>query len=164
MLITELLLNENLLNAEFALKQSNSENIVENCQTYLLLLNEYMDALHKLRGRPEINLHQSSSLARELIEQTRKTIRTAVEITTRERNQTESLLKSFTLISGYEAVKTLNQLEYKGFAEWELRANEVRLKNDDHNEKLTVQEAVGVAAQLRRKAYISYKVTFLEIV
>ena len=128
MLITELLVNEDLLRAEYNLNQADSSNIIELCRNYLLLLTEYRNELYKLRGTEEINLQQASPLARELTEQVRKAIRTAVEITTRERNQTESLLESFTSISGYEAVNTFNQLEYKGFADWELRANEVRLK------------------------------------
>ena len=116
--------------------------------------------LFKFRGAPEINLQNPSSLARELIEQTRKAIRAAIEITTRERNKMESLLKSFTSISGYEAVQTFNQLEYKGFTEWELRANQVRLKNDDNDETFTIQAAVEIASSLRRKAFIIYKTTF----
>ncbi|HSK72183.1 MAG TPA: hypothetical protein VK892_10840, partial [Pyrinomonadaceae bacterium] len=147
MLITELLVNEDLLRAEYNLNQADSSNIIELCRNYLSLLTEYRNELYKLRGTEEINLQQASALGRELTEQVRKAIRTAVEITTRERNQTESLLESFTSISGYEAVNTFNQLEYKGFADWELRANEVRLKNDTNNERLTVQEAVETASQ-----------------
>lgn len=160
MLIAKLLVNENLLKAEYNLNQADSDNIIELCRNYLLLLNEYRDELYKLRGTEEINLQQATPLARKITEQVRKAIRTAVEITTQERNQTESLLESFTSISGYEAVKTFNQLEYKGFADWELRANEVRLKNDTNNERLTVQEAVDMASQLRRDAYVAYKTTF----
>jgi hypothetical protein len=154
-----LMVNENLRNAEQSLKKATCENIIELCEKYLLRLNEYRDELYKLRGSPEINLQQSSPLVRELVEQTRKAIRQAVETTVRERNEIEILLKSFTVISGYEAVKTFNQLEYKGFAEWELRANEVRPKTDTNNERFTVQEAVETASLLRREAYIKYKTT-----
>lgn len=159
-MIGELLVNENLIKAEYKLKQANSDNIIELCRNYISLLIEYRDELYKLRGSPEISLQQKLPLARELTEQVRKAVRTALEITTRERNQAESLLESFTAISGYEAVKTFNQLEYKGFAEWELRANQVRLKNDTNNERLTVQEAVETASRLRRAAYVVYKTTF----
>lgn len=151
------MLNDNLLQAEQAMKKATCDNIIELCENYLLLLNEYRDELYKFRGTPEINLQESSPLARELIDQTRKAIRSAVEMTTRERNEIERLLDSFTLISGYDAVKTFNQLEYKGFSEWELRANEVRLKTDINNERLTLQEAVETASLLRREAYIKYK-------
>ena len=152
--------NENLLDAERMLKKASSDNIVELCEKYLQLLNEYRAELYKFRGTPEINLQQSSPLARELVEQKRNAIRTELEIITRKRNETESLLESFTSINGYEAVKTFNQLEYKGFTSWELRANEVRPRNDDNNERMTMQEAVETASLLRREAYVTYQVTF----
>jgi hypothetical protein len=158
MLIAHLMVNEKLLEAEQALKKATCDNIIELCEKYLLVLTEYRDELYKFRGAPEINL-QSSSSASETIEQTRKALRTAVEMTTHERNKTESLLRSFTTISGYDAVKTFNQLEYKGFSEWELRANQVRLKTDTDDEHLTIQEAVEKASLLRRQAYIDYKTT-----
>jgi hypothetical protein len=154
-----ILVNENLRNAELALEQANSENIVRLCQEYLLLLSNYRDKLYKLRGTPEICLHQTSRVARELVEQTRKAIRTSLEVTTKERNEVESLLKSFTTISGYEATETLNRLEYNGFSNWELRAGGVRLKNDVGDKRLSVQEAVETASRLRREAYIANKTT-----
>ena len=159
MLIVKLLVNENLLNAESALNKADSGNIIELCRKYLLLLNVYRDELSKLRGTPEISFQSSSSLARELTEQVRKAIRSAIEITTRERNQTESLLNSFTSISGYEAVDTFNHLQYKGFDNWELQAGGVRSKS--HTEELlTIQDAVVTAGLLRREAYITEKITF----
>jgi hypothetical protein len=161
MLIIKLLVNENLLNAESALNQADSGNIIELCRKYLLLLNTYRDELAKLRGAPEISLRQSSALARELTEQVRKAIRSAIEITTRERNQTESLLNSFTSISGYEAVETFNRLHYKGFDNWELQASGVRSERNAENELLSIQDAVETAGLLRREAYITKKISFL---
>jgi hypothetical protein len=152
--------NENLQNAEQRLKKASCDNIIELCEKYLQLLNEYREELYKFRGTPEINLQQSSPLARELVEQKRNAIRTELEVITRKRNETEALLQSFTSINGYEAVKTFNQLEYKGFISWELRANEVRPRNDDNNERMTIREAVETASLLRREAYIAYQVTF----
>ncbi|MEP6903340.1 MAG: hypothetical protein ABJA66_16550 [Actinomycetota bacterium] len=161
MLIGKLLVNENLLNAEFALNQANSDNIIKLCRAYLLVLNEYRDELYKLRGTPEINLQQSSLLARELTELVRKAIRSALEITTRERNLTENLLESFTSIGGYEAVETFNQLKYKGFNNWEMRASGIRLKDNAESEKkLTIEEAVETTSLLRREAYLEQKITF----
>jgi hypothetical protein len=162
MLIIKLLENEGLRKAEFALKQANSENIIGLCEAYLKLLSDYRDEIYKLREIPEINPQKSSSLARELVNQSRRILRSALENTTSERNKTESLLKSFTAISGYEAVKTLNRLGYRGFKEWELRANQIRLAKDDTDEKFTIAEGVSLAGELRRKAYISYKTTFFE--
>lgn len=160
MLIVELLVNEKLLKAEFALNQANSGNIIELCREYLQVLNEYRDELYKLRGSPEIALQQSSSLARELTQQVRKAIRSAAEITTRERNKTESLLESFTSISGYEAIDTFNRLKYKGFDDWELGANSIHSGNNGNDGGMNIQEAVDTASLLRREAYIKHKTTF----
>jgi hypothetical protein len=160
-MIINLLINERLFNAELAFSRANSDNIIELCQEYLRILTEYRDQLQALRVIPEINLQQSSTLARELTEQSKKAIRVAVEITVRERNQTEALLKSFTSISGYEAVETFNQLKYKGFDNWELRSSGIRLKDNDKDKTISVLEAVGIAGQLRRDTYIAHKTTFL---
>ena len=158
MLIVKLLVNENLLNAEIALNRANSDNIIELCRAYLSGLTEYRDELYKLRGAPEINLKQSSKLARELTEQVRKAIRSALEITTRERNETEKLLESFTAISGYEAVETFNQLKYQGSDDWEMWSGGVHSKDNAESEKeLTIQEAVETASLLRRDAYLAQK-------
>jgi hypothetical protein len=162
MLIVELLVNQNLVKAEVALSQANSGNIIELCRQYLLSLTKYRDELSKLRGIPEINFRQSSSLARELTEQVRKAIRSVIEITTRERNQTKSLLNSFTSISGYEAVDTFNRLKYKGFDNWELCSSGVHSKDYADDKLMTIQEAVDKASLLRRDAYIAQKVTFLK--
>lgn len=160
MLIVNLLVNENLIKAEFALSQANAENIIELCGEYLQVLSEYRDELYKLRGMPEIDLQQPSTLARELAEQVRKAIRSALEITTRERNQTESLLGSFTSISGYQAIDTFNRLKYKDSNDWELGSNSIRPHNNSNFDQLTIQEAVDTASQLRRKAYISTQTVF----
>jgi hypothetical protein len=122
------------------------------------LLDEYRDELYKFRGAPEIDLRQAAPAARESIEQTRRSIRAAVESITERRNQTESLLRSFTAINGADVVKTFNQLEYKGFIGWELRSNRIRLESS--GEQLTVQEAVEIAGLLRRRAYLADKTTF----
>ena len=162
MLIIELLVNENLIKAEFALNQANSGNIIELCRDYLQLLTEYRDELYKLRGVPETTLPQSS-LARELVEQVRKSIRTAIEITTRERNKTELLLKSFTSISGYEVVDTFNRLKYRGFDNWELKANSVNSHNNGGFDQIAMQEAIETAGLLRREAYIAGKTIFFQV-
>jgi|SRR5215203_1353053 len=160
MLIIELLVNENLIKAESALNRANSGNIVELCREYLQILTEYREELYKLRGVPEINLEQPSSLARELVDQVRKAVRSAVEITTRERNQTELLLTSFTSISGYEVVNTFNRLKYKGFDNWELKANSVNSQNNGGFEQIAMQEAIDAASLLRRESYIADKTIF----
>lgn len=162
MLIIELLVNENLIKAEFALNKANSGDIVELCREYLRILTEYRDELYKLRGLPETTLPQSS-LARELVEQVRRSIRTAIEITTRERNKTESLIKSFTSISGYEVVDTFNRLRYRGFDNWELKANSINSHNKDGFDQIAMQEAIETASLLRRDAYIAHKTMFFQL-
>lgn len=162
MLMLQLLVNENLLNAEIALNRAEGANLIELCRKYLLLLTEYRDELYKLRSSPEISLQQQASpLARELTEQVRKAIRSAIEITTRERNHTENLLESLTAISGYEAADTFNQLKYKGFDNWEMRASGVRVKGDK-DELMTVQEAVEQASRLRCEEYVANKTVFFK--
>jgi len=160
MLIIEMLVNENLIKAESALNGANSENIVQLCGQYLQVLTDYRQELYKIREIPEINLEQPSLLARELIDQVRKTIRSAIEITTRERNRTELLLASFTTISGYEVVNTFNQLKYKGFDNWELKANAVYSQNNGGFEQIAIQEAIEDASLLRRESYIRDKTLF----
>ncbi len=160
MLIVQLLVNENLLNAEIALNRAESTNLVELCRNYLQKLTEYRDELYKLRSSPEIRLEkQASPLARELTEQVRKAIRSALEITTRERNQTEHLLESLTAISGYEAADTFNQLKYKGFVNWEMRPSGVQAKGDNDG-LMTIHEAVELASVLRCEEYVTHKTVF----
>lgn len=162
MLIVQLLVNENLLDAEMALSRAESTNLVELCRNYLRLLTEYRDELYKLRSSPEISLQkQASPLARELTEQVRKAIRSALEITTRERNQTEHLLESLTTITGYEAADTFNYLKYKGLGNWEMRSSGVRAQGDD-DASMTIQEAVEQAGLLRCEEYVERKTVFMK--
>ncbi|HEY8560363.1 MAG TPA: hypothetical protein VIL74_08290 [Pyrinomonadaceae bacterium] len=161
MLIIEMLVNENLIKAEAALNRANSGNIVELCREYLQILTLYRAELYKLREIPEINLEQPSALARELVDQVRRTIRTAIEITTRERNRTELLLDSFITISGYDAVNTFNRLKHKGFDNWELKANALYSRNNGGFEQIAMPEAIEAASLLRRESYIRDKTLFL---
>jgi hypothetical protein len=162
MLIVELLINENLIKAEFALNRANSGNIIELCREYLQILTAYREDLYKLRNSPEINFRQTSPLARELVEPVRKAIRCAVEIMTRERNQTQLLLESFTSINGYEAVNTFNRLTYRGFDNWELKANSINSQNKDGFDQIALTEAIETASLLRREAYIAGKTMFFQ--
>ncbi|MCU1288564.1 MAG: hypothetical protein JWN60_793 [Acidobacteria bacterium] len=160
MKIINLLINENLLKAEFALDQATADNIIELSRNYLLLLNTYRDELYQLRNMPEINFSQQSTLGRELIEQSRKAVRAALEFTVCERNKTQTLLNSFTSISGYQATETFNQLKYKGFDNWETQSSGVRLKGMINDEFMTIPQAVETAGKLRRDSYIELKSNF----
>lgn len=161
MKIINLLINEQLLKAELALGKATSDNIVQLCRDYLRLLSEYRDQLYELRGIPEINLAQSSSLGRELIEQSRKAVRAAVEITVREHNRTEALLESFVSIKAHEAAETFNSLAYKDATNWEPFSGGICSANGTTDTQMTMKEAVETASRLRREAYVANKTTFL---
>lgn len=159
MKIINLLINEDVLKAEIAFEQAVSDNIIELGRAYLALLHEYREQLHKLGELPEINLAQQSKLGRELVEQSRKAVRAAIEVTTSERNRVESLIEMFTLINGWDAAATFNRLKHKDSTAWELRGSEVRITGN--GEGMKVEEAVLTAGLLRRQAYVADKTTFL---
>jgi hypothetical protein len=159
MKIVNLLINEDVLKAEIALEHADSENIIELGKAYLALLNEYREQLHKLGSLPEINLANQSKLGRELVEQSRKAVRAAIEATTGERNRVESLIEMFTLINGWDAAATFNKLKHRDATTWELRGSEVRIS--EGGEGMNVEEAVATAGLLRRQAYISNRTLFL---
>ena len=148
-------LEAKLHRASHALDEATSENIIELCKQYLGLLAEYRDEIYKLPGMPGINLWSESPLSNEDIDTTRKAVRVAIENTTQERNRTAALLRSFTAVSGYEAVETLNRLKYQGHDNWELRAGGVKFSGGSDGDKMTIQEAVETTSVLRREEYIA---------
>src|SRR2546423_9941331 len=115
-------LEENLRNARLALDRATSENIIELCKHYLALLAEYRGELYKLPDKLDLNPRSRSSSSREDVDGTRKAVRAAIEHTTRERKWAEGLILSFTAVSGYGAVETLNRQKYKGHDDWVLSA------------------------------------------
>ena len=158
MKIINSLINEDLLKAELALEKASADDVVELGNRYLEKLKEYREQLHQLGGIPEISFAQQSRLGRELIEQSRKAVRAAIEVTTNERNRVESLVDSFTLINGWDAATTFNRLIQMHSTDWELSGTEVRIASN--GERMTVTEAVETAGRLRREAYITQKVVF----
>ncbi|HEY0079603.1 MAG TPA: hypothetical protein VGB73_13400 [Pyrinomonadaceae bacterium] len=143
--------------ARHALDTARSDNIIELCKQYLALLADYRAQLYKFARALGVNQRPGAFLFEEAPE-VRKTVRAAIENTTRERNITEALLLSFTCISGYEAVKTLNRQKYKGHDDWELRAGGVtRFIRDIAGERLSVLEAIDAASLLRREEYVARK-------
>lgn len=143
--------------ARHALDTATSDNIIELCKQYLALLAEYRAEVYKFAQALGVN-QKSGTFLREEAAEVRKTVRAAIEDTTRERNITEALLLSFISISGYEAVETLNRQKYKGHDDWELRAGGVtRFIRDIAGERLTVLEAVDAASLLRREEYVARK-------
>lgn len=158
MKIINSLINEDLLKAELALEKASADDVVELGNRYLEKLKEYREQLHQLGGIPEIDFAQQSRLGRELIEQSRRAVRAAIEVTTNERNRVESLVDSFTLINGWDAATTFNRLKHMDSTDWELAGTEVRIASN--GERMTVTEAVETAGRLRREAYITRKVVF----
>ena len=157
MLFVHLLVNEKLLNAETALSRiGDPEMVVGLCREYLARLLEYRDELAKIGFEGKLTERYTSTLARELTDQVRRAIRTAIEVTTRERNHAERLLESLTAISGYDAMETFNLLSYRGLSNWEVRAGGVR-SGDQH---LSIDESVTAARELRCAAYASSKRVF----
>jgi hypothetical protein len=141
--------------ARRALDGATSDNIVALCQQYLALLAEYRAELYKLPDTLGINQWPGSFLWED-VGGVRKAVRAAIENTVRERNGTEALLRSFTSVSGYEAVETLNRQKYKGYDDWELRAGGVaRFRSNIAGERMTVPEAVALAGLLRREEHVA---------
>jgi uncharacterized protein (UPF0218 family) len=137
-------LEQELQTSKQAVNRATSESIVEQCRQYLALLGEYRTRLYELQG---------TSLTAEVPD--RKTIREAIEKTTRERNATELLLLSFITVIGYEAVEIFNRRKYEGHDDWELRASGVKFPGGDDSDLMTVQEAVDLAGLLRREDYVT---------
>ena len=148
-------LEEKVHHARRALDEATSENIIELCKRYLALLAEYRSELHKLPVTPGINLRSGSSPSREEVDNPRKAVRDAIENTTRERNRSAALLRSFTAVSGYEAVETLNRRKYKGHDDWTLSAGGVRVSGSTDDHRMTIQEAVDTTSLLRREEHIA---------
>ena len=148
-------LEEKVNLARLEVESSTSENIIERCQNYLKMLDSYRDEMYKYRGNPEINRQQKSLLSPEAVDGLRKQIRHAVEKTTREHNRIEDLLKSFTAISGYDALETFNRCHYKGFSNWQLKAGGSRFGGGAEADKISIQDAVATASLLRRAEYLN---------
>lgn len=127
------------------------ESVVDRAEAYLSLLNEYRERLHKIEGIPKAGYAGRSAFARELVEQTRSAVRTAIETTTTERNRVEGLLHAFTPDSGWGAVETLNLFVYKNACDWELIGTEIRAVSIGAH--MTLPVAVAAAGRLRREAY-----------
>ncbi|MGH9903175.1 MAG: hypothetical protein ACRD68_15315, partial [Pyrinomonadaceae bacterium] len=145
-----------LRHARRALDGAASENIVELCQQYLALLGEYRCALRKLPDTLDLNPRSKSSSSREAIDAARKAVRAAIEHTTLERNRAEGLILSFTAVSGYGAVETLNRQKYMGRDDWELGAGVVGFNDGTGGKRImTTQEAVEIASLLRREEQVA---------
>lgn len=159
--VEDMIINEDVIDAEAALDKATVEDLVELCRNYLAVLGQYRDRLFDLRGIPELNLKESTAERREAVEKTREMVRSALAATSEKRNRIEALLNSFTSISGYDAAATLNQLKYKGFNSWEPYSGGTRLKYVYDDKGLSMQETIETASLLRREAYLESKTIFI---
>jgi hypothetical protein len=148
-------LEEKLQYAKHALHRATSESIIDTCKQYLALLAEYRNKLYELQETPSLHQESASSSSPDDVKDIRKTIRAAIEETTKERNGTEMLLLSITTVSAYEAVQIFNRQKYEGHNDWELRASGVKFTDGTGDDLLTIQEAVNIASLLRREEYVS---------
>lgn len=147
-------LEERVRSAKLALDKAASENIIELCQRYLALLNDYRAEFYELHDELVLNPSLESS-SRAAVQTTRTEVRTAIEQTIQERNRIEALLLSFTAVSAYGAVETFNQQKYQGRADWRLDAGGVSFSDGAGGQRMTIQGAVETASLLRREEYVS---------
>jgi hypothetical protein len=145
---------EKLEHARHALDGATSENIVELCKQYLEVLADYREQLYELANSGFLQ-ESASSLSKHNLAAARKSFRTAIEKATHERNRTEMLLLSITKVSGYEAVEVLNQRNYEGHSDWELRASGVKSSASSAHDLMTIQEAVDLVCLLRREDHVA---------
>ena len=148
-------LEEKLQCAKHAVRVATSESIIDTCKQYLALLAEYRNKLYELQGTPGIHHQSASSSSPGDVGDIRRTIRAAIENTTKERNGTEMLLLSITTVSGYEAVEIFNRRKYESHNDWELKASGVKFSGGGGDDLLTIQEAVNIAGLLRREEYVA---------
>ena len=150
----DLQLEQKLEASKYALDRATSDNVVERCKHYLALLVDYRHRLYELQ---DVTIGPRRSISTSVSEEVpkRKTIREAIEKTTRERNRTQLLVLSFTTLSGYEAVEIFNRRNYGGHDDWELRASGVKFRGGENSDLMTVQEAVDLASLLRREDHVA---------
>ena len=141
--------------AKLALNEATSENIIGLCQEYLALLDAYRRELYKLPDVLDLNLRASTPSSREDVINNRSAVRAALETTTRERQRAEALLRYFTMLSGHEAVETLNRLRHKGRDDWKQNAGGARYGDGTDEGRMTVQEVVDMAGLLRREEHVA---------
>ena len=150
----DLFVNERILDAEIALKQATSDDVVANCRNYLDALAQFRQELRELRVLSDLAPDRRSSLGDELVTQARAAVRAVIETTVRETNRTEALLGFFTSINVQQAAEILNVCKYLSSSNWEAGSGGVRYSNGVESGMMSVDKAVQVAGQLRRDAYV----------
>jgi len=146
---------EKVSHAKDALKRASSENIIELCKQYLAVLAGCRSKLYELQWTSRTHKPFPTASPKEGPGLTRRTIRAAIENTTKERHATEMLLLSLTTVSGYEAVEVFNRQKYEGRDDWELRSSGVKSAGISGGDLMTIQEAVDLAGLIRREEYVA---------
>lgn len=150
----DMVLNARVIEAELALKQAPSDEVVDACRQYISALQEFRRQLRELRGLSATAGDPRSALAGELLAQARSAVRGILEIAVRETNRAETLLKLFTSINVHEAAVILNVCKYMGSGNWMANSSGVGYANGFDTGQMSVEKAVQTASLLRREAYV----------
>jgi hypothetical protein len=145
-------LEERLRDSRNSLFRATCETVITRSEKYLKLLTDYRTELFALQKLLRTNQESGVEPAKF---PDRKLVRQALETTTAERNSTEALLRSLTMISGYQAVETLNKHDYKGHKDWELGAGGVNFPGGSDQELIPVHTAVELCSLLLRGEYVN---------
>jgi hypothetical protein len=141
---------ENRLNhAKNSVNKATGNNIIERCDEYIKLLNEFRYSLYKLRGESQIDLGEASILTREKSESLRKEVGDGFINTIHELNLTRLLLNSLTTSDSYEVLETLNRQNYKQHNNWELIDGNIKFDGCPDRSQITFQEAINISIELR---------------
>jgi hypothetical protein len=154
MQITKFLINEKVTFAKTALNNATVEDVIDRCLEHLKTLRDYRDQLLTIRESPEIDIRNQSSFALEVVTQSRASVREAIEMTVKETNHTNNLLRSFTSISIHEAAEIFNTMRYEGSDNWEVSPVGLRFSNGFVSGFTPTAQAIETASLFRREAYV----------
>lgn len=157
MRIISLLDNKKVLRAAAELDKADAGSVVRLAEAYLAQLNAYCSRLRDLRGIPEIDLGQKSELGSELVEQSRKLMRSAIEETVKERSRVEDLRDSLTMITSRGAAEIFNRFNYGDSSDWESKGSQLRSAGTGR--QMSVAEAVDAARTLLGDEYAAEHTT-----
>ena len=143
--------NDQLTRAEADMRAGSPDDVVAHAEEYLRLLDAHLVRLRDSKGVPRVADAGQSPFARELVEQVRGAVRASIEHVTSERNRIESLIASFTMVTGWSAAETFNLLGHRGACDWELIGTRVRSASKGAD--MSITDAVLEAKRLRRESY-----------
>ena len=155
--IVRSLVDKELTQAEADMRAGTPDDVVVHAEQYLRLLDAHLVRLRDSKGVPRIADAGQSPFARELVEQVRGAVRASIEHVTSERNRIESLIASFTMVTGWSAAETFNLLGHRGACDWELIGTRVRSASKGAD--MSITDAVLEAKRLRREKYFESEIT-----